>query len=94
MYEEEEEDEDGETVSTVKNQATKRDDFLAKLDACKPIMGLSLRLPLPNDRYAKLQEMFATRRRLCAEIMHKHIDDAKTLGNDYNKDLRQDPLIK
>ena len=66
---------------------------MEKIMNCQPILGLSLRLPLPNDRYAKLQEMFVTRRRVCREIIQDHITQAKKLGNEYNKDVRLDETI-
>ena len=41
MYEEEVETEDGETEEKISNQATKRDDFLQKIEACNSILGVS-----------------------------------------------------
>jgi hypothetical protein len=93
MYEEDVETEDGDVEEKITNQATKRDDFLKKIETCSSILGVSLRLPLDNDMYTKLQDMFTHRRLICAEIMQRHLDDAKTMGNDYIEDLRQEPVI-
>ena len=98
LYEDEEDDDsaeenDSDKESNQTNQATKRDELLKKIEECTPILGLTLRLPLPNDRYTKLQEMFVTRKRVCREIIADHINQAKKLGNEYNKDVRQDETI-
>ena len=38
--------------------------------------------------------MFVTRKRVCREIINDHINQAKKLGNEYNKDVRQDETIQ
>lgn len=92
MYADEDEDSDNE--ENLINQATKRDDLLVLIHKLQPILGLSLRLPLPNERHIKLKEMFEMRKKICREIIQEYINQAKNLGNEFKGDPRLDETIQ
>jgi len=76
------------------NQATKRDELLDQIDEMEYIEGSQLNVPMSNQMFIKLEQMFKIEQIICHKKAKEFLSHAKNEGVDFKKDFKDVAEIK